>query len=259
MNLPCHFFHSTSGAKTQPRLAACTRGNPGEKIVKPLRLAVFCILLALGASSVAADTLGEILSVNGKVFLQKEGTRLRMPVLSGQLVYGGDVYQTATGGHLQLRLQSGELLILRAESRVVIEDASPNESRLRLDQGVLRFICVSRPGKNQLLHVRTTLAMIESGDADATIVANEDSTRLTVATGKASMTPLNSQRSPEKRTSECDNAKAFLTGTENMMLVFKKGEAAAQAVPATEPDFANIRPVMESEPKIPSRDLPIHN
>ncbi|HJV80176.1 FecR family protein [Noviherbaspirillum sp.] len=227
--------------------------------MKPLRLAVFSILLALGASSAAADTLGEILIVHGKVFLQKEGTRLRIPVLPGQLVHGGDVYQTATGAHLQLRLRFGELLILRAESRVMIDDASPNESRLRLDQGVLRFICANRPAKNQPFHVRTTLAMVESGDAGATIDADEDSTRLTVAVGKASMTPLNSQCSPEKRTSECDNAKAFLTGTENMMLVLKKGEAAAQAVPANNPDFADLHRFMESEPKMPPRDLPIQN
>src|SRR3989338_5121180 len=108
---------------------------------------LFCIWLAASALVQAAETAGEVVLAQGNAFLQREGTRLRIPVSAGHAVHAGDAFQTTDGGHLHIRLHDGSIIMLRPESQVIIDEYSFRPEypcairvRLRLEEGVMRTI-----------------------------------------------------------------------------------------------------------------------
>ena len=83
---------------------------------------LFCIWLAASALVQAAETAGEVVLAQGNAFLQREGTRLRIPVSAGHAVHAGDAFQTTDGGHLHIRLHDGSIIMLRPERRGIIDE-----------------------------------------------------------------------------------------------------------------------------------------
>ena len=221
---------------------------------------LFCIWFAASALAQTAETVGEVMLVNGNAFLQREGTRLRMPILAGHPVHVGDVFQTTVGGHLHIRLHDGGFIILRPGSRVIIDEYAflpeypfATKVRLRLEEGVMRGItgeCL-KIAKNHF-RLNTTVAAIGISGTDFTAYTNSVSTRVSVAEGGVVMAPLGGVcSSAALGPCEGSGAKELLAGHNDLMLVFNKGEVSASIVPAGDHAPDRVSPPFPDEPQLP--------
>lgn len=229
--------------------------------MKLLRRAILlCIGLAASAPLQAAETAGEVVLAKGNAFLQRENTRLRLPVSAGHAVHRGDVFQTTGGGHLHIRLHDGGLLILRPESRAIIdeyvfqpEEPSAARVRLRLEQGVMRTI--TGAGIKTARHrfrLNTPIAAIDVTGADFTTYTDSDSTRVSVAEGGVVMSPLGGAcEAAALAPCEGGSSRGLHARDNRLMLIFNKGEPEPAIVTATDRAPDRMQPPLPGEPQLP--------
>jgi len=238
--------------------AACSVPARPLKFMKLLRQTIlFCIWLAAGPLAQAAETAGEVVLAKGNAFLQREGTRLRMPISAGYTVHTGDVFQTTSGGHLHIRLHDGGFIILRPESRVIIDeyafrpkDPSATRVRLRLEEGVMRTI--TGEGIKTARHrfrLNTPIAAIGVSGTDFTTYTDSASTRVSVAKGRVVMSPLGGTcQAAAVGTCKGSGTRKLRAKHNDLMLVFNKGETGADIVPATDLAPDRMQPPLPGEP-----------
>lgn len=222
------------------------------------RATLVCIWLAVSSLAQAAETAGEVVLAKGNAFLQREGMRLRMPVLAGHPVHVGDVFQTTSGGHLHIRLHDGSLIILRPESRVVVdeyvfrmENSSAARVRLRLEEGVMRTL-TGAGIKTACFRLNTPIAAIGVSGTDFTTFTDGVSTRVTVAEGRVAMSPLGGKcKAAAVGTCKGGGTRELHAGHNNFMLAFNKGEAGVDIVAATDRAPDRMQPPLPGEPQSP--------
>lgn len=197
---------------------------------------------------------------NGNAFLQREGTRLRMPVSAGHVVHIGDVFQTTGGGHLHIRLRDGGFIMLRPESRVIIDEyafqpeaPSAARVRLRLEEGVMRTITGEgiKAAKHRF-RLNTQIAAIGVSGTDFTTYTDSVSTRVSVAEGGVVMSPLGGTcEAAALGPCEGSSSRELLAKHNNLMLVFNKGETMPDIVTATDRAPDRMQPPLPGEPQLP--------
>jgi len=226
------------------------------------RTILFCIWLAASTLAQAAETAGEVVLAKGNAFLQREGTRLRMPISAGYAARTGDVFQTTSGGHLHIRLHDGGLIILRPESRVIIdeyifrpEDPSAARVRLRLEEGVMRTI--TGAGIKTAQHrfrLNTPIAAIGVSGTDFTTYTDSVSTRISVAEGGVVMSALDGTcEVTALGPCEGGGARELLAKHNGLMLILNQGETAPDIVTATDRTPDRMQPPLPDEPQLPGR------
>lgn len=221
---------------------------------------LFCIWLAASALAQAAETAGEVVLAKGNAFLQREGTRLRMPVSAGYAVHTGDVFQTTSGGHLHIRLHDGGFIILRPESRVIIdeyvfrpEDPSAIRVRLRLEEGVMRTITGEgiKTAKHRF-RLNTPIAAIGVSGTDFTTYTDSVSTRVSVAEGGVVISPLGGTcEVTALGPCEGSGARELLAKHNGLMLILNKDETVPDIVTATDRAPNRMQPPFSGEPQLP--------
>lgn len=223
---------------------------------------LFCLWLAASALVQAAETAGEVVLAQGNAFLQREGTRLRMPVSAGQAVHAGDAFQTTGGGHLHIRLQDGSLVMLRPESHIIIDEYSfrpeypcATRVRLRLEEGVMRTI--TGKGISAAKHrfrLNTPIAAIGVSGTDFTTYTDSDSTRVSVAEGGVVMSPL-SGRCEAAALGACadSGARELLAEHDGLMLILNKDETVPDIVTTTDRAPDRMQPPLPAEPPLPGK------
>jgi len=223
---------------------------------------LFCIWLAASVLVQAAETAGEVVLAQGNAFLQREGTRLRVPVSAGHAVHAGDAFQTAGGGHLHIRLQDGSLIMLRPESQVIIDEYSFRPEypcairvRLRLEEGVMRTI--TGEGIRNTSHrfrLNTPIAAIGVSGTDFTTYTDSASTRVSVAEGGVVMSPLGGTcEAAALGACAGSSARELLAEHDGLMLILNKDETVPDIVTATDRAPDRMHPPLPAEPPLPGK------
>ena len=221
---------------------------------------LFSIWLAASTLAQAAETAGEVVLAKGNAFLQREGTRLRMPVSAGDTARSGDVFQTTSGGHLHIRLHDGIFIILRPESRIIIDeyafrpkDPSATRVRLRLEEGVMRTITGKgiKTAKHRF-RLNTPIAAIGVSGTDFTTYTDSASTRVSVAEGGVVMSPLGGTcEATALGPCEGSGTRELLAKHNGLMLILNRDETVPDIVTATDHAPDRMQPPFPNEPQLP--------
>jgi hypothetical protein len=168
-------------------------------IVKKLLSCAVALCFWIGATgaALAQDLAGSVLIVIGdaQVTDAKGATHA---LARGEKVYAGQSIVTGANGHVNLRMVDGAAVIVRASSRLKIEDyfvdtVTPSKSRIKLnlENGVVRSI-TGKAGEasKESYRLNTPLAAIGIRGTDFVVQASNDVTRVLVQSGAIVMTPL---------------------------------------------------------------------
>jgi len=154
------------------------------------------LLLSLASSlSQAATSVGEVTLVIGEVSaMRPDGSSL--PMKRGELIYAGDVLETADGGHVHVRFVDGALVSVRPSSRLVIEQyeesaGSPVAIKFKVEKGVIRSITGKWGQANpEKFRLNTPVAAIGVKGTDFVVKVDGDATQAAVFTGSIAMSAL---------------------------------------------------------------------
>ena len=154
------------------------------------------LLLSLASSlSQAATSVGEVTLVIGEVSaMRPDGSSL--PMKRGELIYAGDVLETADGGHVHVRFVDGALVSVRPSSRLVIEQyeesgGSPVAIKFKVEKGVVRSITGKWGQANpEKFRLNTPVAAIGVKGTDFVVKVHGDATQAAVFTGSITMSAL---------------------------------------------------------------------
>ncbi len=209
-------------------------------------------------TAAAAEAAGKVVLASGGAWRLREGTRLRMPLAAGAEVFAGDSLQTAADGHVYLKMRDGGFLVLRPDSRAVIDDyrfdaARPAEAsvRLRLDSGVMRTITGDGlKGAKDRFRLNTPLAAIGVRGTDFTTYADAEATRVSVVEGGVVVAPLgNGCAAAGLGPCTGERALELQAGRPGLVLVLGKGDARPRLQAADERAPDRVRPPLPDEPK----------
>jgi hypothetical protein len=154
-------------------------------------------LTAAQACAVAAERAGAVSFVTGEASVMGADLKPR-PLALGDGVDAGQTLVTGPNGHVYLRMVDGAFIVVRAQSRLRIEDyhidtAVPGNNRIKFDlqQGVARSI-TGRGGEAARSNFRfnTPLAAIGIRGTDFVVQASTDITRVAVQSGAVVVAPL---------------------------------------------------------------------
>lgn len=159
-------------------------------------LAIVALTLA-HACAFAAERAGAVSFVTGEASVMGADSKLR-PLALGDGVDAGQTVVTGPNGHVYLRMVDDAFIVVRAQSRLRIEDyhidtAVPGNNRIKFDlqQGVARSI-TGRGGEASRPNFRfnTPLAAIGIRGTDFVVQASNDITRVAVQSGAVVVAPL---------------------------------------------------------------------
>jgi hypothetical protein len=154
------------------------------------------LLLTLASSlSQAATSVGEVTLVIGEVSaMRPDGSSL--PMKRGELIYAGDVLETADGGHVHVRFVDGALVSVRPSSRLVIEQYEESAGsrvaiKFKVEKGVVRSITGKWGQANpEKFRLNTPVAAIGVRGTDFVVKVDGDATQASVFTGAIAMSAL---------------------------------------------------------------------
>ena len=154
------------------------------------------LLLALASSlSQAATSVGEVTLVIGEVSaMRPDGSSL--PMKRGELIYAGDVLETADGGHVHVRFVDGALVSVRPSSRLVIEQYEESAGsrvaiKFKVEKGVVRSITGKWGQANpEKFRLNTPVAAIGVKGTDFVVKVDGEATQAAVFTGAIAMSAL---------------------------------------------------------------------
>jgi hypothetical protein len=225
-----------------------------------LSISLYWLLLAFAHAAGTApvqSSAGEVVLASGAAYLQREGTRLRIPLETGAKVGAGDTLQTGQDGHIYVKFGDGGFLILRPASRMMIDDyrfdpANPAAAsvRLRLDEGVMRTITgAGLKGAKDRFRLNTPIAAIGVRGTDFTTYADAASTRVSVAAGGIILAPLENGCSAAGL-GPCEGKRAaeLFAGRPDLMLVLTRGAYKPELQPVTPQAPDRVRPPLPGEP-----------
>lgn len=162
------------------------------------RIAFFSLAMACAPIFAYADELaGTVLIVIGEANLSNAAGQSSQ-ITRGEKIYAGQIVTTGANGHVNLRMIDGASVIVRASSRLRIEEyhvdtENPSKSRIKLnlESGVIRSI-TGRAGdaSKDSYRLNTPLAAIGIRGTDFVVQANNDVTRVLVQSGAIVMTPI---------------------------------------------------------------------
>lgn len=178
--------------------------------MKNFKYLLITLLITLATSlSQAANSVGEVTLVIGEVNgTRADGTSL--PMKRGELVYAGDVLETADGGHVHVRFVDGALVSVRPASRLVVEQYEESAGsrvaiKFKVEKGVVRSITGKWGQANpEKFRLNTPVAAIGVKGTDFVVKVDGAATQAAVFTGAITMSAL----TPECAQSlgPCDNA-----------------------------------------------------
>lgn len=168
--------------------------------MKKLFSCALALVIWVGASAGAwaQDLAGSVLIVIGEAQMT-DAKGVTQAIKRGQKVYAGQTIATGANGHVNLRMVDGAAVIVRASSRLKIEEyfvdsETPSKSRIKLnlENGVVRSI-TGKAGEASKASYRlnTPLAAIGIRGTDFVVQANQDVTRVLVQSGAIVMSPIN--------------------------------------------------------------------
>lgn len=164
-----------------------------------------CILVMAYASVVAAgDSVGQVMLATGEATRQA-GNGQPEPLRDGAQVYAGDTLQTGKGSVLQLKMVDNALLILQADSRVLIEaytfnkaEPSSQVAKITLHKGRVRSVTGQLGESNHdAFRLNTPIAAIGIRGTDFETSTNEDVTRVRLNSGAIVLSAFNDSCLPE--------------------------------------------------------------
>ncbi len=157
-------------------------------------LITLLLTLASGLSQ-AATSVGEVTLVIGEVSAMRlDGSSL--PMKRGELIYAGDVLETADGGHVHVRFVDGALVSVRPSSRLVIEQYEESAGirvaiKFKVEKGVVRSITGKWGQANpEKFRLNTPVAAIGVKGTDFVVKVDGEATRAAVFTGAIAMSAL---------------------------------------------------------------------
>lgn len=171
-------------------------------------------LLGASGSAYAQDLAGSVLIVIGEASVS-DAQGATHALTRGEKVYAGQSISTGANGHVNLRMVDGAAVIVRASSRLKIEEyfvdtVTPSKSRIKLnlENGVVRSI-TGKAGEasKESYRLNTPLAAIGIRGTDFVVHANRDVTRVQVQSGAIVMTPLSADCSRDTL-GPCKSAKS---------------------------------------------------
>lgn len=171
-------------------------------------------LLGASGSAYAQDLAGSVLIVIGEASVSDAQGATHV-LTRGEKVYAGQSISTGANGHVNLRMVDGAAVIVRASSRLKIEEyfvdtVTPSKSRIKLnlENGVVRSI-TGKAGEasKESYRLNTPLAAIGIRGTDFVVHANRDVTRVQVQSGAIVMTPLSADCSRDTL-GPCKSAKS---------------------------------------------------
>ncbi len=216
----------------------------------------------LGVSNVAyaQDLAGSVLIVIGEANIS-DANGITHAVTRGAKVYAGQSISTGANGHVNLRMVDGAAVIVRASSRLKIEEyfvdsVTPSKSRIKLnlESGVVRSI-TGKAGEasTESYRLNTPLAAIGIRGTDFVVQANRDVTRVQVQSGAIVMTPISDDCSRDTL-GPCKSAKSrdLTAAMRDAYLELRSRSDAPSFVPAEKaiesPNL--IAPPRQDEPKV---------
>lgn len=226
-------------------------------------LALFISAVAvLGASNFAyaQDLAGSVLFVIGEAKVS-DAQGAGHALARGEKVYAGQSISTGANGQVNLRMVDGAAVIVRASSRLKIEEyfvdtATPSKSRIKLnlENGVVRSI-TGKAGEasKESYRLNTPLAAIGIRGTDFVVQANRDVTRVQVQSGAIVMTPISDDCSRDTL-GPCKSAKSrdLTAAMRDAYLELRSRSEAPTFVPAEKaiesPNL--IAPPRQEEPKV---------
>lgn len=225
---------------------------------------LFCLLVALTASSSWAADAARIVFAAGEVRVADRPAQL------GQLVTEGQSLATGPDGYLYLQTLDKGFFILRPNSvgQIVtyqIDPINPANSRIKLElqNGVARHISGEAvKSSRQNFRFNTPFAAVGVRGTDFTVFASQDTTRITVFSGGVIVSPLSSA-CDVGGFGPCDGSASrelFATKTSQMLQV-NRGQMPV-LLPTTEQAPDGIAPPRADEPvgtKTSSRTAPAGN
>ncbi len=226
-------------------------------------LALFISAVALlGASNFAyaQDLAGSVLFVIGDAKVS-DAHGSTHAVTRGEKVYAGQSISTGANGQVNLRMVDGAAVIVRASSRLKIEEyfvdtVTPSKSRIKLnlENGVVRSI-TGKAGEasKESYRLNTPLAAIGIRGTDFVVQANRDVTRVQVQSGAIVMTPISDDCSRDTF-GPCKSAKSrdLTAAMRDAYLELRSRSEVPTFVPAEKaiesPNL--IAPPRQEEPKV---------
>ncbi len=216
----------------------------------------------LGVSNVAyaQDLAGSVLIVIGEANIS-DANGTTHAVTRGAKVYAGQSISTGANGHVNLRMVDGAAVIVRASSRLKIEEyfvdsVTPSKSRIKLnlENGVVRSI-TGKAGEasKESYRLNTPLAAIGIRGTDFVVQANRDVTRVQVQSGAIVMTPISDDCSRDTL-GPCKSAKSrdLTAAMRDAYLELRSRSDVPTFVPAEKaiesPNL--IAPPRQDEPKV---------
>jgi hypothetical protein len=221
--------------------------------------ALIC-LSAMPTFALAAEVAGSVMIVIGEAHITNESGQAQA-IVKGQNIYAGAVITTGANGHVNLRMIDGAAVIVRASSKLKIEEyhvdlVTPANSRIKmnLESGVVRSI-TGRAGEasKSSYRLNTPLAAIGIRGTDFVVQADNDVTRVLVQSGAIVMTPLSANCSKESL-GPCATASSrdLTAAMRNAYLEFRSKTDVPVFVPAEKalnsPNL--LAPPRSDEPKI---------
>lgn len=166
----------------------------------PARCAVAVALAGLAAPvavQAAQEAAGQVVFAVGTAWrVGPDG--LREPLQAGMAVRAGDQIATGPDTHVHLRMSDNAFVAVRPQSQLNVsvyqyDPAAPAASRIRLDLVHGNTRAVSGKGgeaAKQNYRFNTPIAAIGLRGTDYTVLSSEDVTRVSVARGAVSVSPL---------------------------------------------------------------------
>ncbi|MFA9273519.1 MAG: FecR domain-containing protein [Candidatus Aquirickettsiella gammari] len=233
-----------------------------QHIINKILVGLFALSCSLGmvSSSAAADLAGSAVVVIGEANVAN-ASKESHPIARGEKIFAGQFISTGANGHVILKMIDGASVIVRASSRLFIEEyyvdtVTPSKSRIKLnlENGVVRSI-TGKAGEasKESYRLNTPLAAIGIRGTDFVVQANQEVTRVTVQSGAIVMTRFGVDCSREalgpcKSTTSRDLTAAM----RNAYLELRSRSETPIFVPADKAtDSPNlIAPPRQEEPKV---------
>ncbi|TXI92995.1 MAG: hypothetical protein E6Q34_05950 [Burkholderiaceae bacterium] len=231
-------------------------------IVKKMLNWIFIAVCWVGLSAFAQaqDLAGSVLIVIGDAQVT-DAKGASHALTRGEKVYAGQSIATGANGHVNLRMVDGAAVIVRASSRLKIEEyfvdtVTPSKSRIKLnlENGVVRSI-TGKAGEasKESYRLNTPLAAIGIRGTDFVVQANNEVTRVLVQSGAIVMTPLSADCSRDSL-GPCKSATSrdLTAAMRNAYLELRSRADAPVFVPAEKaiesPNL--IAPPRQDEPRV---------
>ena len=228
--------------------------------MKNFKYLLITLLITLATSlSQAANSVGEVTLVIGEVNgTRTDGTSL--PIKRGELIFAGDVLETADGGHVHVRFVDGALVSVRPASRLVVEQYEKSAGsrvgiKFKVEKGVVRSITGKWGQANpEKFRLNTPVAAIGVKGTDFVVKVDSDATQAAVFTGAITMSALTSECS--QSLGPCDNANTLTLAADMngvMLQLAPKENSSPTLAPAVD---LLVRRIQTQQAVVGNREVP---